>query len=117
MVRSAQSPGGQDVDHEAMTCVEPALESRDLPEVDRAGSPLQVACDGVVLGDVDVLSLGGRTHLVTRVAPTGPRGLWNALQAAGALAEPTEVDGHDHLAGLHLDPRVNGAHLAFLATL
>lgn len=117
MVRSAQSPGVPGVDHLGMTCVEPSLESRPRPEVERVGSPLQVACEGVVLGDVDAVSFGDRTHLVSRVTPTGPRGLWAALQAAGAMIAPTAAEDRDELAALHLDPQVNRSHLGFLATI
>lgn len=97
-----------------MTCCEPALEAVVVPE---GAGRLSALDDHVTLGEVGVIELGGRSHLVARVAPNGPRGLWQALAKVGALGVVDARSDDGALEGLHLDPRVNDAHLGFLATI
>lgn len=68
-----------------------------------------------VLGEVELVGTPATgSHLVSRVVPSGPRGLWDALVRATTRPEaPAYVDHED----LVLDPRVNQAHLAFLGAL
>lgn len=97
-----------------MTCCEPALDPVVGPE---GAARLSALDEHVTLGDLGVIDLGGRSHLVARVAPQGPRGLWQALANVGALGVVGGPSDDASLDGLHLDPRVNDAHLGFLATI
>jgi hypothetical protein len=82
-------------------------------------SALDRVADLPVLGMVESVGSGWAPALVARVTPRGPRGLWRALEAVGAVASCSHDDATSwgELSGLHLDPRVNDSHLAFLASV
>lgn len=93
-----------------------------MPEVCSAVSVLDQVADLPVLGMVEPVGGGWAPALVARVTPRGPRGLWKALEAAGALgavaSRSPEVEScWSELSGLHLDPSFNDSHLAFLASV
>jgi hypothetical protein len=71
-----------------------------------------------VLGQVEVVEAPAMgPQLVSRVVPSGPRGLWDALVRATGPAAPVELVEPLEFDDLALDPSLNQAHLAFLAAI